>query len=330
MGLKELIYEKLMSNDNLIQKLSNYNGSPAIFLDHVPSSEESGWNGQTQYPYIRIETDMQVNTKRKCRGTIKASIYCDWSNVITREIETEMKNCFRDLLIKPEDDSSYCLTWRNSTPFCLEDVGSDYYMDLPDINPLYLEKKDSDDNSDWRNFVPFLIERKNKFAKIFGFDVYFELLEYASQRMDEPDPTYTLDNYLKQEFPNGVNVGEDSLSQFYSLDDKELTYYLRLASIESGSETNTFVWMKAKLAIHVLVPKQQDKVQWITKIVNKLALEGELILPDHMPMKIKGIQVDYNADCQKDGQITIEMEYGVTREKPAVDKVKEIIFDLNN
>ena len=48
-------------------------------------------------------------------------------------------------------------------------------------------------------------------------------------------------------------------------------------------------------------------------IVNRMSIDGEIIMLDNSPMFIRKLQANYKSDYLKDGQITVSVHYGLLR-----------------
>ena len=52
MKLEELIQKRFVSTAALAERLTTYNGVPAVFSPEAPGDEQEGWGGETQYPMV--------------------------------------------------------------------------------------------------------------------------------------------------------------------------------------------------------------------------------------------------------------------------------------
>lgn len=82
------------------------------------------------------------------------------------------------------------------------------------------------------------------------------------------------------------------------------------------SETNTVAWMDGKIAVHVLCPAADLRLKWVMALANGLSLDGEVVMLDKSPMRIKRLQVNNKADYLKEGQLFVTVHYGLLRYKP--------------
>ena len=60
MKLEELIQKRFVSTAALAERLTTYNGVPAVFSPEAPGDEQDGWGGETQYPMVTYNYDLQA------------------------------------------------------------------------------------------------------------------------------------------------------------------------------------------------------------------------------------------------------------------------------
>ena len=76
MKLEELIQKRFVSTAALAERLTTYNGVPAVFSPEAPGDEQDGWGGETQYPMVTYNYDLQANEERNSAGSLSVSIFC--------------------------------------------------------------------------------------------------------------------------------------------------------------------------------------------------------------------------------------------------------------
>ena len=74
--------------------------------------------------------------------------------------------------------------------------------------------------------------------------------------------------------------------------------------------------MDGKIAVHVLYPAADLRQKWVMALANGLTLDGEVVMLDKSPMRIKRLQVNNKADYLKEGQLFVTVHYGLLRYKP--------------
>lgn len=115
-----LVYARLAKDGELSEKLAKFGGAPAVFDTEFPSDQQAGWEKGTQYPRICYRTDMQVNRERSSSGTLRVALYADRQSLIIDEIERLVKKRLRDVLMQPDGQSPFCMSWARTEPYLLE------------------------------------------------------------------------------------------------------------------------------------------------------------------------------------------------------------------
>ncbi|MCI8418851.1 MAG: hypothetical protein HFI33_15370 [Lachnospiraceae bacterium] len=277
MKLEELIYKRFVDSAGLTRHLTVYSGLPAIFSPEAPDDSQPGWDGRTLYPMVLYSFDMQANQERKSAGVLSVSLLCqNMAPVTPEEIEPEVKKCLRDVLLLPDRGPAYAFAWARTDAFTMQE-----------------KKKDL----------------------VLGSEIRFDILEYASQETTDPDPIMAMHQYVKALSPDCVVIGHDRMEPITEASGEAPVVYCRLLSVEKNRETNTVVWMDGRIAIHILCPDSEVRMKMAAAIANQLSLEGEVIMLDKSPMFIKRLQVDYQADYLKSGQIFATVHYGLLRYK---------------
>lgn len=133
MNLKQLIYKRLVKNQEISKLCAEFNGIPAVFDTEAPDDKQVGWDGKSQYPRLNILLDMQANEERSSVGTLTVTIYTERTSMVILEIEALVKECFRDLLISSDAGGPYSFAWARNDPFSLEGqnvIGQDVTFDI--------------------------------------------------------------------------------------------------------------------------------------------------------------------------------------------------------
>lgn len=133
MELKQLIYKRLTEQKELCGMLATYANQPAVFDTEAPDDGQDGWGGKSQYPRITTVLDMQANEERSSVGTLNITIYTERTSMVILRIDALAKECFRDLLINPEDGGPYSFAWARTDPFLVEGtnvIGQEISFDI--------------------------------------------------------------------------------------------------------------------------------------------------------------------------------------------------------
>lgn len=275
MILEELIYKRFVSSESLVQKLTSFSGVPAVFSPEPPEENQKGWAGNKQYPIIIYNYDLQANEERHSAGTLSVSLLCQNTTEITPEaIEPLVRDCLRDVILKPAEGTPYCFAWARTDAFTIDEKKGDLTI---------------------------------------GSEVRFDILEYPLQETSDPDPVMAMNQYIKGLYPECLVMGYDSMEEITESTVVRPVIYCRLVSVEKSEETNTVAWMDGRVAVHILCPESEVRLKMAAAIANSMSLDGEVIMLDHSPMFISRLQVNYKSDYLKDGQIFVTGHYGLLR-----------------
>lgn len=277
MKLEELIYNRFVNSKALVGHLAKFRGSPAVFSPEPPDDNQDGWDGNTQYPKVIYNFDLQANEERHSAGTLSVSLLCQNTTEVTPEaIEPIVRDCLRDVILKPEGGTPYCFAWARTDAFSIDEKKSDVTI---------------------------------------GSEIRFDILEYPSQETSDPDPVMAVNKYIKEMYEGCLIMGYDRMEEITEATAERPVIYCRLMSVDKSEETNTVAWMDGRIAVHILCPDSGIRMKMAAAIANSISLDGEIIMLDHSPMFIKRLQANYRSDYLKDGQIFVTGHYGLLRYK---------------
>ena len=275
--LEELIYKRFVSSEELVKQLATFSGAPAVFSPEPPDDNQGGWGGKPQYPKVIYNFDLQANEERRSAGTLSVFLLCRNTTEVTLEaIEPLVRDCLRDVILKPEGGTSYCFAWARSDAFTIDEKKTDVTI---------------------------------------GSEIRFDIMEYPSQETSDPDPVVATNKYIKELYPGCMIIGYDRMEEITEATAERPVIYCRLVSADKSKETNTVAWMDGRIAIHILCSNSEIRMKMAAAIANKMSLDGEIIMLDYSPMFIKRLQVNYKSDYLKEGQIFVTGHYGLLRYK---------------
>ena len=275
MILEELIHKRFADSENLAKHLALFSGVPAVFSPEPPDESQEGWGGNTQYPQIIYNFDLQANEERHSAGTLSVLLLCqNTTEIMPEKIEPIVRDCLRDVILKPAEGTPYCFAWARTDAFSID-------------------------------------EKKGNVT--IGSEVRFDILEYPSQETSDPDPVMAINKYIKELYPECLIMGYDRMAEITEATAEQPVIYCRLVSADKSTETNTVAWMDGRIAVHILCPDSGIRLKMATSIANKMSLDGEIIMLDHSPMFIKRLQANYKSDYLKEGQIFVTGHYGLLR-----------------
>lgn len=279
MTFEELLHKRLSTDITLENLLTQYALMPAVFYQEAPDDTQANWKNGQQYPRVCYMYNMQANEERKSAGSLTVSVYCvSGVGVMPERIEPEIRRILKDIILCPADASPYCFTWAQTQYF--------------DVN------KDQDDT---------------EARGICGCDITFDILEYPSQETTSPDPVEGMNGFIKNQYGKSIVIGLDRLEDIIVTSAERPVFYCHLDSVNRDTETNQVVWMKGVLSVHVLCPDAAIRRKFTMALAQQLSLDGEVILVDKSPMFVERLQVNYKADYLKNGQLIVNVRYGVLR-----------------
>lgn len=273
--LEELIRERFSGSENLIKHLALFGGVPAVFSPEPPDESQEGWGGNTQYPQIIYNFDLRANEERHSAGTLSVSLLCQNTTEVTpEEIEPLVRDCLRDVILKPEGGTPYCFAWARTDAFTIDE---------------------------------------KRAGVTIGNEVRFDILEYPAQETTDPDPVMAANRYMKEICPDCLVMGYDRMSEIEEATAERPVVYCRLQSSTNTEITNTVAWMDCLMAVHILCPDSGKRIKTAAGIAGRLSVDGEINMLDDSPMRIKRLQVNYRSDYLKEGQVFLTGHYGVLR-----------------
>lgn len=276
MTLEDLIYNRLITNESLTNKLAKFDNVPAIFYQAAPGDQDDGWKNKKQYPRLDFVVDMQANPERQSSGLMTLNIWCNEAGTPPEEIEPEVRSTLCDVFMQPAGQSPYCLAWARSDNFEMSS------------NTL-------------------------KGSHVIGITILFDVLAFPCQETTDPDPIMAMNEFVKEWEPTAVLIGRDKLPDYFTADRNKPAFYFRLANLEMAQETNTVTWMNGSIAGHIIAPTAEARLQWLKYLVDTLASQGEITMLDTSPMFIRSIKADSAANYLITGQLRLNVRFGILR-----------------
>jgi len=290
MILEELIYKRLAGSEKLARHLAVYNSAPAVFTPEPPDASQEGWEGSTQYPRVVFNFDMQANQERHSAGVLEVSLLCqNTADIMPEAIEPLVRDCLRDVVLKPQGGTPYCFAWARTDAFTIEGKKGDV---------------------------------------VTGSEIRFDILQYPSQETSDPDPVMALNSYIKKLCPGCTVMEHDRMEEITEASANKPVIYCRLVSAEKSRETNTVAWMDGRIAVHIICPDSSIRMKTAAGISDSLSLDGEVIMLDGSPMRISRLQADYKSDYLEDGQVFVTGHYGILRYRAAGHRLTDAFVNI--
>lgn len=285
--MEEIIYNYLISQTNITDKLTTYHGIPAIFNREAPAATDPGWKPGQQYPRIIYGLDMQDDPERKTSGTLIMDVYISneifLEDIVPAVVDSVTERFFSD------DTNTIAVMWRQNEPFSTADDGSE-------IN---------------------------------GSTITFDVVSFPSQHLSFPCPVTAVDIYLKKLFPDYIILGSDSPSGMFQATDEKPVLYTRLQQINQGTYPGTYhvTWYNPVMVIHVIAPSITVRETILKQIIEHMQRDIRIMMPDKAPMMLQRVAVTTGADQLKIGQLVVEGTYGILREYPDIETIKNVTIE---
>lgn len=142
-------------------------------------------------------------------------------------------------------------------------------------------------------------------------NVVFDILEYDSQITTDPDPVLAVSNYLKELYPNVNVLGIDELGEI-TITTEQPAFFCRLVNMQktTGHCEHSIAWMLGKMAVHLIYPNAEMRLQMLSEIYRRIAIDEEIIMMDDSPMTIESLQLNNKADYLREGQLIVIGKFG--------------------
>lgn len=282
--MEEIIYNYLVSNESITEKLTRYQDIPAVFNREAPAATNSEWKAGQQYPRIIFGLDMQEDPERKTSGTLIMDVYIS-NDIFLEDIIPAVADAVSGRFFSDEKDT-IAVMWRQNEPFSTAEDGSE----------------------------------------ISGSTITFDVVSFPAQHLSFPCPVTAVDTYLKNLFPDYVVMGEDHISGVFQATDESPVLYTRLQQINPGTYPGTYhcTWYNPVMVVHVIAPSITVRECVLKQIIENMQRDIRIMMPDKAPMMLQRVAVTMGADQLKIGQLVIEGTYGILREYPEIDPIKNI------
>ena len=278
MKFDELIYKRFSGYEAFSEKLATYADSPAVFYQKAPDDRQKGW-GEEQYPRVVYTIDMQADQERKSAGVMQVDLYCDEAKTAPEDIEPIIRECLRNLIVKPDGNSHYAFAWARTEMFDLIPSGRD----------------------------------RGVGTRVIGATLRFDILEYSQQETSNPDPAKAVQRWMKELEPSAVVIGEDEIDMFYEPSGERPAFYVRVVSYKTNRVTYAITWLDCVLAVHVIAPEPEMRNSWVRWLADQFNIAGEVRMLDDSVMIIWEAAVDTSADYLSRGQIMVKAQYSMSR-----------------
>lgn len=271
--MDEIIGQYLCEQSIIREKLTSYLVTPAIFNKNAPDDKDEGWEGESQFPRIVYELNMQADPERKVSGQLYIDIMCQ--NTIDTVPVEELESLVKDVVdgcFFSTSDLTISAQWKDSNAFEQDDdkvEGTTMVFDVLAYPDQLTESPDP-------------IAATNLWVKT----LYQSAIVIGR---DALQPTW--------------KATDESPAIYCSLN--------RITDSAKMKSTANVDWFDAEIHINVMSPTENVRSSICKKIIQLLRAASRIILDDGSPMLINKVTSNMAADPLRAGQIVINATYGV-------------------
>lgn len=229
--------------------------------------------GRTQFPRCVYDVEWMYDAERTKAGVVTVDILCLADMGAPVEVADDLVDELSGLFMT-QDGQTYSIIWSRSDTF----------------------ETDGDE------------------PKKLGISVFFDIVAYPIQETTTPDPVLSTMGWISNRYADLKVIGKSELDELWFPSDDNPACYVRMSGETSTVRpSNTVVWLRAKLVVHIICPSIKARLKWLKSIADELSLEEEIIMEDESPMFIKAMAIDSGSNPINAGQMSFDGEYGVLR-----------------
>lgn len=275
----EAVFKRLSENADLGEKLTVYNGTPAVFYQSSPDDTDPGW-GENQYPRLIFALEMQGDPERHTSGRLTVDAMTVKNSCEPEDLDQIIRELLGGVFFTGADKTTYAVMWDRSDLFDEYEPG------------------------------------KGTAARgILGMTSAFDVVEFPVQLTTDPDPVQAMHLWSKEALNGILVIGCDALPPVWKPTGGKAAIYWRVGSVGPAPRPDdwTVSWRSVQLVGHILADGHA-LMQSIAKIIiDAIQQAGEVLMADDSPMFVSRIVYAAGADPVKQGQITLTATYGVLR-----------------
>lgn len=272
--MEETIFQYLISQQNITEKLTAYNDAPAIFNREAPASTDEAWKPGQQYPRIIFGLDMQEDPERKTSGTLVMDVYKS-NDVFLEDIVPVVTEAISGCFFSKEKDT-IAVMWRQSEPFSTAEDGSE-------ISGATITF----------DVVAFPSQHLSFPCPVTAVDAYLKKMF----------PEYIV---MGEDSPSGMFRASDEKPVLYTR--------LQQINPGTYPGNYHVTWYNPIMVIHVIAPSVTIRETVLKFIIERMRRDIRIMMPDKAPMMLQRVTATMGADQLKVGQLIVEGTYGILRE----------------
>lgn len=138
----------------------------------------------------------------------------------------------------------------------------------------------------------------------------------------EPDPVEAMKEWSEKHF-----TGMQTNPLHWNPTDKTPALYWRVANITSVESMSWGAWINANLRGHLIATSISERGKWLDLVVRQLALDARTRLSDNSKMTFQSVSADGSYDPFGEGQIILNVRFGILHPDLELGQIKDTIFD---
>lgn len=276
MDLYAMLYQRLISSEQLASVLAEYAGRPAVFYQNPPVGTAPEW-GEKQYPRIEYIIDMQENPARNTSGMLALNIWCDTASSVAPEaIEPIIRDLLHAVFVQAGEET-FCFSWGKSDSF---EATTD----------------------------------AEKTVRTIGVTVFFDIMACPCQYTLYPDPIKAMNQWTKAILPDAIVIGEDRFDGWIVPTRERPVIYWRLTAQGIRRKTLVCTWLDVSIEGHVYARTAADRLFNLVRINTAWALEHHVPMEDTSPLFLPSFTVKPQVNYLSQGQIQAKGNFGLLQE----------------
>jgi hypothetical protein len=276
--LDGLLTQQIRNDPDMAGMLTEYGGKPAFFYQKSPQDNDRGWT-KPCYPRADYNIDMSYDPERKVSGVMLINVWCSAEcAAMPEDIERRLIELISGTFYTTSEQATVCAVWSRSDAFVRE--------------------------------VP-VNRGGNTAPEVFGVTLLFDLLQFPEQLTTDPDPIQGLHVWTQVNFPGMRIIGCDKTQTIWKPTDATPAIYWRFISTAIDRQSCAVTWYTGQFAAHVIAGSVTERNRWIKAIMERITIDGEILLLDGSPMFVNRVAIQHSADPLREGQLSLTGQYGV-------------------
>lgn len=271
--IEQVLYEHLIAQTELTERLTTYNGVPAVFNQKAPADSDELWAAGPQYPRLVFYVDLQGDPERAMGGSLAIDIQCPEDGTPPEDLEPVVRELVHGWFFS-RGSFVAAAQWKQSRYFTEPTehvVGCTLSFDLLAFPMLTTDEPD-------------VIGRINQWTD--ELDLGLHVINYS----DLPASAW--------------RPGDGESAIYWRLVTDNPAGWI--------PDTFQTIWRLATVRGHIFAQDNQTAARAARAIIKHLYADKRLLRPREAPIMVNRRNTDdLTADPLRTGQLTVEATYGV-------------------